>query len=157
MVVATNQGFLKYLCFSKEGQQNWTEVYGNPDLEPILCLDVLRHNGNLFSGDHHGSSEDWVVIGDSKGFVTVICGNWNNGLFQKTYLCKWPAEGERKLLGVYWSESLGPRLACRILGALHACHLSHLNKNSDCESLLSQLRLYCRYMWSCLHVESEAS
>ncbi|KAH7404388.1 hypothetical protein KP509_15G022600 [Ceratopteris richardii] len=46
-------------------------------------------------------------MGDCKGYVTVLCGSWSNKIFPERFYSRWRAEGERKLLGVFWSSCPG--------------------------------------------------
>lgn len=92
-----------------QGHEVWFDIYSNLNCEPILCLDTLRIQKELQGNDCHDAFEDWIIMGDGKGYVTILCGNWIDDLFRQSFVLKWPAEGERKLLGVYWSQPSGPR------------------------------------------------
>ncbi|KAI5063151.1 hypothetical protein GOP47_0021698 [Adiantum capillus-veneris] len=105
--VATNQGVLRCAHFKKGGEETWFELFRNFNPEPIICLDTLQIQKKLQMNDSLDASEDWIAMGDSKGYVTVLCGSWIDDCFHQNLVLSWPAEGERKLLGVFWSHQSG--------------------------------------------------
>ncbi|MCO5580983.1 hypothetical protein L7F22_034858 [Adiantum nelumboides] len=108
LYVATNQGVLKCAHFNKGGQETWFELFRNLNHEPIICMDTIQIQKALpAEKDGLGTLKDWIAMGDSKGYVTVMCGSWHSNYFHRSFLLRWPAEGERKLLGVFWSHHTG--------------------------------------------------
>ncbi|KAH7404369.1 hypothetical protein KP509_15G022100 [Ceratopteris richardii] len=107
LYVATNRGVLKCVHFTQGGQGTWFDVYRNLNSESIFCLDTTRLQNNLENSVDSISVEDWIVMGDCKGYVTVLCGSWSNKIFHERFYLRWRAEGERKLLGVFWSSCPG--------------------------------------------------
>eukprot|EP00250_Pteridium_aquilinum_P022674 c2553_g1_i1 orf=96-4151(+) len=140
LYVGTNQGILKCVHFTKGGHETWFDIYSSLNCEPILCLDTLRLQEKFQRNDSHDAFEDWIVLGDGKGYVTVLCGSWVDDSFCQRFILKWPAEGERKLLGVFWSRPAGPSciFTADPCGALCMWNLRH-NDNQLAETSLDDL------------------
>ncbi|XP_019059747.1 PREDICTED: WD repeat-containing protein 6 isoform X2 [Tarenaya hassleriana] len=105
MYVATNHGFLFHAKLLTSGNVKWAKLVRIPKEGPIICMDVMRGR------EMHKSCEldDWVVLGDGKGYMTIV------RVVDDTYdpvvglRQSWKAGPERQLLGTFWCNSLGFR------------------------------------------------
>lgn len=68
-------------------------------------MDVL----SLKSSELCGVVEDWVAVGDGKGYMTIVKVFSGVSDPKVSLTFSWPAGMERQLLGTYWCKSLGYR------------------------------------------------
>ncbi|KAK9147122.1 hypothetical protein Sjap_007025 [Stephania japonica] len=105
LYVATNQGYLHLAKFSKAGNIEWTELVHTSKKVPIICMDLI----SVSSANRSTDVEDWIVIGDGKGNVTVV--QVVDVVHAPTvkFTFTWSAGMERQLLGTNWCKSMGCR------------------------------------------------
>ncbi|KAL1816485.1 hypothetical protein DCAR_0520886 [Daucus carota subsp. sativus] len=105
LYIATNNGFLYHAKLFDTGEVKWTKLLQSSGEAPIVCMNLLtKERLDLSSG-----IEDWVSVGDGKGYVTIVkvLGDVSSPKLGLTYT--WSAESERQLLGTFWCKSLGYR------------------------------------------------
>ncbi|XP_075641415.1 uncharacterized protein LOC142613103 isoform X1 [Castanea sativa] len=105
LYVSTNQGYLYHAKLSKTRDVKWTELVQVSNEVPIVCMDVL----SLKSSELSGGVEDWLAVGDGKGYMTIVKVLSGVSAPKVSLTFSWQAGMERQLLGTYWCKSLGYR------------------------------------------------
>ena len=105
LYVATNQGYLYHAKLSKTRDVKWTELVQVSNEVPIVCMDVL----SLKSSELSGGVEDWLAVGDGKGYMTIVKVLTDVSAPKVSLTFSWQAGMQRQLLGTYWCKSLGYR------------------------------------------------
>ena len=68
-------------------------------------MDVL----SLKSSELSGGVEDWLAVGDGKGYMTIVKVLTDVSAPKVSLTFSWQAGMQRQLLGTYWCKSLGYR------------------------------------------------
>lgn len=112
LYIATNQGHAYHVALLDSAKQDWTEITHGEISGPIVCMDLLVDGAAVVGRAPNEDKKDaMVAFGNGSGIATAIgvriLGNKPTVIWQ----CKWLADRERQLLGVFWCKSLGRRFA----------------------------------------------
>lgn len=99
LYIATNQGHVYHVALQDTKKQEWTEITHEEISGPIVCMNLLVD----------AAKDELVAFGNGSGIATAVgirvIGQKPTGIWQ----CRWLADQERQLLGVFWVKSLGRR------------------------------------------------
>lgn len=105
LYVATNHGYVHFVHLSENGDVKWAQLVRVCKEVPIICMDMVSSSPCKSNSE----ADDWLVIGDGGGDVTVIRIVRDKFSAEVSMLFSWSAEKERQLLGIFWSKKLGNR------------------------------------------------
>ncbi|KAF8008258.1 hypothetical protein BT93_K2049 [Corymbia citriodora subsp. variegata] len=105
LYIATNHGYLYHAKLCNDGDLRWTELARVSNEVPIICMELLPSNPY----DPWNDADDWVAVGDGKGWTTVVRVVKNSDSPKVSASFSWAAEMDRQLLGIHWCKSLGHR------------------------------------------------
>ncbi|XP_030551812.1 uncharacterized protein LOC115756249 isoform X2 [Rhodamnia argentea] len=105
LYIATNHGYLYHAKLCNDGDLRWTELVRVSNDVPIICMELLPSNPY----DPWNDADDWVAVGDGKGWTTVVRVVKNSDSPKVSVNFSWAAEMDRQLLGIHWCKSLGHR------------------------------------------------
>ncbi|KAK1277498.1 hypothetical protein QJS04_geneDACA015818 [Acorus gramineus] len=103
LYVSTNNGYLYHVKLFNPGDATWTELVQIHEKGPIICMDLMSVNSSGLSTE----VEVMIVVGDSKGYVTMVGVIADACTPKVAFSFKWEAESERQLLDTFWCKSLG--------------------------------------------------
>ncbi|XP_039161352.1 WD repeat-containing protein 6 isoform X2 [Eucalyptus grandis] len=105
MYIATNHGYLYHAKLCNDGDLRWTELAQVSNEVQVICMELLPSNPY----DPRIDADDWVAVGDGKGWTTVVRVVKNSDSPKVSTSFSWAAEMDRQLLGIHWCKSLGHR------------------------------------------------
>lgn len=110
LYIATNQGHVYHVALLINKKQEWTEITHEEISGPIVCMNLLV-DGAIVPGDvsDDDKKDELVVFGNGSGIATALGIRITGQKPTVIWQCKWLADQERQLLGVFWCKSLGRR------------------------------------------------
>jgi len=113
LYIATNQGHVYHVALLDNKKQEWTEITHEEISGPVVCMNLLV-DGVIVTGDAGDVSDDdkkdeLVAFGNGSGIATALGIQITGKKPTVMWQCKWLADQERQLLGVFWCKSLGRR------------------------------------------------
>ncbi|KAI6672617.1 hypothetical protein NL676_000523 [Syzygium grande] len=160
LYIATNHGYLYHAKLCNDGDLRWTELVRVSNEVPIICMELLPPNPY----DPWNDADDWVALGDGKGWTTVVRVVKNSDSPKVSARFSWAAEMDRQLLGIHWCKSLGhrfiftadPRGALKLWRLFEVPQSSSLNpENNPQISLIAEFKSDLGARIMCLDVVFE--
>lgn len=110
LYIATNQGHVYHVALLDNKKQEWTEITHENISGPIVCMNLLV-GGAFVTGyvSDDDPKDEMVVFGNGSGIATALGIRISGQKPTVVWQCKWLADQERQLLGVFWCKSLGRR------------------------------------------------
>jgi hypothetical protein len=108
LYIATNQGHVYHVALLDGTKQEWTDISYGKISGPIVCMNVLV-DGAMVTGyvSDDNKKDEMVAFGNGSGVATAlgirIIGQKPTVIWQ----CKWLADQERQLRGVFWCKDGG--------------------------------------------------